>query len=67
MGVKAQILEMVDHVPVGELPVLLEVVRHFVPVGVDDIATLDDLAAHNAAMQEYEAGDVISHDSIDWD
>ena len=40
--------------------------RRFVPVDIDDIATPDDIAAHELAMREYEAGELISHEDIDW-
>ena len=67
MSVKNQLLQMIEFVPEVELPILLEVVRHFVPVDVDDIATEDDLTAHKAAMAEYAAGETISHNQINWD
>ena len=67
MTVKAQIIDMMDKIPDNELMILLEVIRHFVPVEADDSATQDDLNAHMTAMQEYANGETISHDSIDWD
>lgn len=67
MTVKGQLLQMIDFVPEGELPILLEVVRRFVPVDVDDVATEDDLRAHRAAMEEYANGETIAHDAINWD
>ena len=67
MTVKTQILEMVDRIPDAELPIVLEVVRHFVPVSLEDIATVEDLAAHDTAMKEYRAGETVPHDAIDWD
>ena len=56
MTVKSQLIQMIDFVPEGELPILLEVVRRFVPVDADDIATEDDLKAHRTAMEEYANG-----------
>ncbi len=35
--------------------------------GTDDVVTEDDLAAHDAAMTEYFAGETVSHDAINWD
>lgn len=67
MTVKAQILEMVDLIPDNELAILLEVVKRFVPVDLDDIMTEDDIMAHNVAMKEYMAGETVSHDEINWD
>ena len=67
MSVQAQITEMVNMIPEQDLPTVLEVVRHFVPVDPDDVVTEDDLAAHDAAMTEYFAGETVSHDAINWD
>ena len=67
MTVRNQLLQMIESVPDGELPILLEVVRRFVPVDVDDIATVDDLEAHRVAMEEYTNGETIAHDAINWD
>lgn len=67
MTVRNQLLQMIESVPDGELPILLEVVRRFVPVDVDDIATADDLEAHRVAMEEYANGETIAHNAINWD
>ena len=68
MSARDQIAEMVNLIPESELPIVLEVVRHFVPATViDDVATADDLAAHDAAMREYRAGETVAHDAINWD
>ncbi len=67
MTVKTQILNMVELVPERELPIILEVVRRFVPTDIDDIATPDDITACQQAMKEYRAGQSISHNDIDWD
>lgn len=66
MPVKTQLLNMVELVPEKELPIILEVVRHFIPNDIDDIASPDDILAHKIAMQEYMSGETISHDDIDW-
>lgn len=67
MTVKAQIASMVDLVPEHDLPILLEVIRRFVPASVDDVASPDDIAAHKIAVQEYAEGETISHNAIHWD
>ena len=66
MNVKSQITEMVNLIPDAELPTVLEVIRHFVPISLEDMATAEDLAAHDAAMREYGAGETVPHDAIDW-
>lgn len=65
MTVRNQLLQMIEFVPEGELPILLEVVRRFVPA--DDIATEDDLRAHQIAMEEYKRGETIPMEAINWD
>lgn len=35
--------------------------------GSDDIATPEDLRAHDVAMEEYLAGEAVPHEMIDWD
>ncbi len=67
MTLKSQLLQLIDFVPEDELPILLEVVRRFVPVDADDIATEDDLRAHKVAMEEYVNGETIAHNSINWE
>ena len=37
------------------------------PYNLEDIATAEDLAAHDTAMKEYSAGETVPHDAIDWD
>lgn len=66
MTVKAQILEIVNLIPDTELPTVLEVVKHFVPVTLEDVASAEDLAAHTVAMKEYAAGETVPHEAIDW-
>ena len=66
MTARAQLVNMVELVPERDIAILLEVVRRFLP-DIDDVATEDDIQAHRAAMQEYAAGQTISHEDIDWD
>ncbi len=66
MTVKAQIVEMMDFVPERELPIILEVVKRFIPSDIDDRMTEDDLNSHRRAMQEYRSGETVSHGEIDW-
>ena len=66
MTVKSQLIQLIDFIPEGELPILLEVVRRFVPVDTDDIATDDDLKAHRTAMEEYASGQTVAHEDINW-
>lgn len=66
MTVRAQIHEMVEQMPEMELPTILEVVRHFMPIDPDDIASAEDLEAHRIAMEEYAAGETLGDDDIDW-
>ena len=65
MSVRNQLLQVFDELPEREQKLLFHIALQFVPD--DDIATADDLAAHAEAMKEYEAGETIPHDQIDWD
>ena len=67
MSVKTQLFQTIELIPEGDLPVLLEVARRFIPADIDDIATPDDMRAHEAAIQDYIRGEAISMDDIDWD
>ena len=67
MSIRNQIVQMLDNVPEQDLPALFEVILHFVPAEKDDIATPEDLYAHDIAMQEYLAGEATPHEMIDWD
>lgn len=66
MPVKTQLLNMVELIPEEELPIILEVVRHFIPNNIDDIANSDDIVAHKTAMRDYTLGETVSHNDIDW-
>ena len=61
--IKNQLLEIIDYMPMREQILLLEIAQRFVP---DDIATPDDLAAIKAARAEYQNGETISHEDINW-
>ena len=52
MTVKAQIVEMIEFIPDRELPILLEVVRRFLPKEMEDFASEDDREAHHIASNE---------------
>ena len=67
MSARAQVIDLMKLVPDEEMPILLEVVRRFIPVGIDDIATSDDITACEQAMKEYRTGQTVSHSDIDWD
>ncbi len=62
--IRNQLLEIIDYMPMREQILLLEIAQRFVP---DDIATPDDLAAIKAARAEYQNGETISHEDINWD
>ena len=66
MTVKSQIFEMLNLIPDNDLPTVLDVVRHFVPVDQDDYVTQEDLVAHAEAMKEYAGGETVSHNAINW-
>ena len=67
MTARNQAIMMINLVPDAEIPSLLEVISRFIPTDIDDIATPDDIAACEQGMKEYERGETIPHEAIDWD
>ncbi len=61
--IRNQLVEMIDCLPDQEQVLVFEIVKRFMP---DDVATADDLRAIQAAQAEYENGETISHNDIDW-
>ena len=61
--VRDQLIGLIDCLPETEQSLLLEIVRRFIP---DDVATPDDIAAYNRAMEEYKHGEAIEEDAIKW-
>ena len=68
MTARAQLATMINVIPDNDLPILLEVVRRFLPAGVDldDVETPEDTAAHMQARKEYKAGETIAYEDINW-
>ncbi len=62
--IRNQLVEMIDCMQEPEQLLLFEIAKRFVP---DDVATPDDLAAIQAAHEEYSRGETINHSNIDWD
>ena len=62
--VRNQLIQVIDVLPEEEQTLLLEIARRFMS---DDIATLDDLKAIEEARAEYEAGEAIPEDAINWE
>ena len=62
--IRNQLVDVIDCLPETEQILLYEIASRFIP---DDIATPDDIAAHNIAMEEYRRGETVSHDDINWD
>ena len=62
--VKNQLADVIDCLPETELMLLLEIAKRFV---TDEFASPDDIAAHEAAILDYERGETINHSDIDWD
>ena len=61
--IKNQLVDMIDCLPEQELALLLEIVKRFIP---DDVATPEDIAAHEAALEDYRRGETVRHEDIDW-
>ena len=61
--IREQLNEMIDSLPDNEQMLIFEIVKRFMS---DAIATYDDLDDIEEARAEYDRGETISHDSIDW-
>ena len=60
---KEQIINIFDRLPEQEQTLVFELVSRLDP---DDILTLDDLAVHAAAMEDYKRGEIVRHEDINW-
>ena len=55
---------MIEQLTEREQWLVYELISRLLP---DDVATSDDVAAHNAAMADYSNGETFSDDDINWD
>lgn len=62
--IKEQLASVIDYLPEPDLSLLLEIANRFLP---DDVATPDDLEAIRKSQEEYERGETIPHEAINWD
>ena len=62
-SVQAQAFEVFNLLSKHEQYLVYELMVRLVP---DDVATPEDIAAHNAAIEEYRRGEVFDYDEIDW-
>jgi len=61
--IRNQLVGVIDSLEEPEQILLFEIARRFIS---DDIATLDDITVHAAAVDEYRRGETVSHDAINW-
>lgn len=66
LSVKSRLYQTIELIPEGELPVILSVAQKFVPDDIDDIASIDDLRAHELAVKDYMAGEAVDMADMDW-
>ncbi len=62
--IKEELFNVIDLIPESRQILLLEIAKCFAS---DDVATSSDLAAIAAARAEYESGETVSHEAINWD
>ena len=62
--IKNQLVNVIDVLPEAEQLLLLEIAKRFIS---DDVATADDLEAIRSAREEFEHGETVSHEDINWD
>jgi hypothetical protein len=61
---RQQLHALVDRVDEIGLDTLYNVMIRFIP---EDNPVPDEIASHAAAMKEYQLGETIPHDTINWD
>ena len=62
--IREQLNAMIDNLTERDQTLLLEIVCRFLP---DDIATPQDLEDITTARREYQSGETVSHEEINWD
>ena len=62
-SVKQQAFQVFDLLSEREQTLVFELIKSLAP---DDIASPDDITAHNIAMNEYRLGETVRHEDIDW-
>jgi len=61
--VRERLVGVIDCLPETEQALLFEIAMRFVS---DDIATPDDIANHNEAVEEHVRGETVPHSAINW-
>ena len=61
--VKQQAFEVFDLLTERQQSLVFEIIQNFI---LDDIATPEDIAAHEQAMEEYKRGECVRHEDINW-
>ena len=61
--IREQLVGVIDCLPETEQSRLLEIARRFLP---DDTASPDDLRDIQQARAEYDRGETIPHEAINW-
>ena len=61
--VRNQLVNLIDCLPEQEQLLVFEIVRRFIP---DDVATPEDLADIKRADEEFERGEFVREEDIDW-
>jgi len=63
VAVRNELVETIDFLEESELALLLEIARRFMP---DDVATPEDILDIQLADEEFERGEYVLHDEIEW-
>jgi hypothetical protein len=60
---KQHAFEVFELLTEREQTLVYELIKSLAP---DDVATPEDISAHAAAMNDYQRGDTVAHDQINW-
>jgi len=62
-AVRSELVEAIDFLEESELALLLEIARRFIP---DDVATQEDIFDIQLADEEFECGEYVLQEDIEW-
>ena len=59
----AEISNMIEMLEDGDRIFVIEMIKRLMR---DDVATPNDILSHHIALEEYQRGETVSHDDINW-
>ena len=66
MSRKEQLIQTIEYLPDSVISILLDVARLYISGAEDDVLTPEDAEAIRKAEEEFEKGEYVRHEDIDW-